>query len=71
MYQPHEHVLELTRGHIIELSETLHSMNGVPKRAAMRDYTIWPMNDEVSKELDAVSSATQSKQRATMWHQPQ
>ncbi len=43
MYQPHEHSLELSRSHILELAAALHSMNGIPRRMAMPDYSIWPV----------------------------
>ncbi len=41
-YQPEEHVLELSRGQLLELSEALAGMQGHPARMAMRDFTIWP-----------------------------
>jgi len=41
-YQPEEHVLELSRAHLVELNEALQSMNGDPVRYALRDFTIWP-----------------------------
>jgi len=42
-YQPDEHELALSRGHLLELEEALHAMNGTPARMAMRDFTIWPL----------------------------
>jgi hydroxyacylglutathione hydrolase len=41
-YQPDEHVPELSRAHLLELNEALRSMNGIPVRYALRDFTIWP-----------------------------
>ncbi len=41
-FQPEEHVLELSRGQLLELDEALAGMNGKPARMAMRDFTIWP-----------------------------
>jgi glyoxylase-like metal-dependent hydrolase (beta-lactamase superfamily II) len=42
VYQPDEHVLELGRAELLELDEALRSMNGTVRRAAYRDFTIWP-----------------------------
>jgi len=42
VYQPDEHVLELGRGELLELNAALGSMAGAPRRAAYRDFTIWP-----------------------------
>ncbi|HEX7138317.1 MAG TPA: MBL fold metallo-hydrolase [Vicinamibacterales bacterium] len=41
-FQPDEHVLELGRAHLLELSDALRGMNGALVRMAMRDFTIWP-----------------------------
>jgi len=41
-YQPHEHTLELGRGHLLELLAALESMHGKPERTFLRDFTIWP-----------------------------
>lgn len=41
-YQPDEHVLALSRGHLLELLEALESMQDKPVRYALRDFTIWP-----------------------------
>jgi glyoxylase-like metal-dependent hydrolase (beta-lactamase superfamily II) len=43
MYQPDEHSLALGRGELLELQAVLHEMEK-PRRMAMRDYTIWPVN---------------------------
>ena len=42
VYQPDEHQLELSRGHLLELNDALQRMNGHVTRMAMRDFTIWP-----------------------------
>jgi hydroxyacylglutathione hydrolase len=42
MYQPDEHELQLGRGELLELNETLVRMNGKIVRLALRDFTIWP-----------------------------
>ena len=70
-YQPHEHELALSRAHLLELHESVQSMRDRPVRLALRDFTIYPTNDEVWKELDRVSQATQEQSRKTMSGQPQ
>jgi len=42
VYQPHEHVLELGRGNLLELLAGLESMKDQPKKLALRDITIAP-----------------------------
>jgi glyoxylase-like metal-dependent hydrolase (beta-lactamase superfamily II) len=41
-FQPDEHKLELTRGHLLELNAALDQMGGTIVRRAMADFTIWP-----------------------------
>jgi hydroxyacylglutathione hydrolase len=41
-YQPHEHPLELGRAHLLELLNGLESQHGEPRKAAYRDFTIFP-----------------------------
>jgi hydroxyacylglutathione hydrolase len=45
-YQPEEHVLELSRAHLVELNEALKAMTGHPVRYALRDFTIWPRDPQ-------------------------
>jgi hypothetical protein len=42
VYQPHEHVLELGRAHLLELLAGLESMKDQPKKLALRDITVAP-----------------------------
>jgi glyoxylase-like metal-dependent hydrolase (beta-lactamase superfamily II) len=70
MYQPREHSLELSRAHLLELNEAVQRMHGRPVRMAMRDFSVWPVNAEVWKEMDAVRKTTEEKLRRTMWAQP-
>jgi glyoxylase-like metal-dependent hydrolase (beta-lactamase superfamily II) len=42
-FQPDEHTLELSRGHLLELNDALEQMGGNVVRRAMRDFTIWPV----------------------------
>jgi glyoxylase-like metal-dependent hydrolase (beta-lactamase superfamily II) len=41
-FQPDEHVLELSRGHLLELNAALEQMGTTIVRRAMADFTIWP-----------------------------
>jgi len=69
MYQPDEHSLELSRAHLLELNEALHEMEGHPARRAMRDFTIFPVDDEVWKSLEIIREKTQERQLRHMWDQ--
>ena len=42
VYQPDEHELQLGRSQLLELNEAMRGMNGNVRRAAYRDFTIWP-----------------------------
>jgi glyoxylase-like metal-dependent hydrolase (beta-lactamase superfamily II) len=41
-YQPEEHVLELSRAHLLELNDAVQRLKMEPARYATRDFTIWP-----------------------------
>jgi glyoxylase-like metal-dependent hydrolase (beta-lactamase superfamily II) len=41
-YQPHEHSLDLGRGHLLELMDGLEAMKDKVARVLYRDFTIWP-----------------------------
>jgi hydroxyacylglutathione hydrolase len=69
MYQPEEHSLDLARAHLLELNEALQGMQASPTRMALRDFTIYPTNDEVWKVLEALEKKTQEEQRRCMWDQ--
>jgi hypothetical protein len=43
VYQPDEHALELGRAHLLELNEALRNPGASTRRAAFRDFTIWPV----------------------------
>jgi len=68
LYQPQEHVLELGRAHLLELQDAMQKHPN-PQRLAYRDFTIWPMNAEVSKEMGRVQKETEAQQRARQWDQ--
>jgi hypothetical protein len=56
--QPDEHQLQMSVGDILELDRALLHMQG-PARLALRDMTIWPLNDEVLKEMRAKQHETE------------
>jgi len=43
LFQPEEHELAMPVGSLIELRDAVLSMNGKPRRMAMRDFSIYPM----------------------------
>ena len=69
MYQPDEHSLELSRAHLLELNAALGEMRDHPVRMALRDFTIWPADENAWKSLDITRKATQEEQRRHMWDQ--
>ncbi|MDX2268207.1 MAG: MBL fold metallo-hydrolase [Bryobacter sp.] len=71
IYQPREHALELSRGHLLELQAGLRSIGTTPRRLAFRDFTIWPLNPEVLREMRRVRQETEERLRKTQWAQPQ
>lgn len=66
MYQPNEHALELNAGNIIELDKALSGMSQ-PKRLALRDLTIFPVNREVSAEMREVRKKTTEADMKMVW----
>lgn len=59
-YQPEEHDLSLGRGQLLELNAALKEIGAKPQRRAYADLTIFPVNDEVWKELEKVRQKTSS-----------
>jgi len=70
IYQPEEHVLELSRGHLLELNDALKDHHGKPERLAYRDFTIWPMPPDVLQQMRKLREQTEGSQRKTQWAQP-
>ncbi len=72
IYQPNEHVLELSRGHLLELQAALHSLHGKAERLALSDLTIWPVpaSLQMRQSTQAIFDAVQKKQLADVWNQP-
>jgi glyoxylase-like metal-dependent hydrolase (beta-lactamase superfamily II) len=69
MYQPDEHSLELSRAHLLELNEALGEMRDHPVRMALRDFTIWPADEDAWKSLELTRKTTQEEQLRHMWDQ--
>jgi len=73
IYHPDEHVLDLTFGTLLELEDGLRSMQGVPRRMAMRDFTIWPLmpgDHGLGAKMEEIYKQTQEKQQKDKWNQP-
>jgi hydroxyacylglutathione hydrolase len=70
IYQPDEHVLELSRGTLLELNQAIHEHRAKPARLAYRDFTIWPMSPEVQEEMRKTREQTEQMQRKNQWAQP-
>jgi hydroxyacylglutathione hydrolase len=73
IYHPDEHVLDLTFGTLLELEDGLKSMQGKPRRLAMRDFTIWPTDPGehgLGAKMDDIYNRTQEKQQKDKWNQP-
>jgi hydroxyacylglutathione hydrolase len=49
-YQPQEHSLALSRGHLLELLAGLESMRDKPVKLALRDFTIFPREPQPQKK---------------------
>jgi len=69
IFQPDEAHLDMTRGHILELNESLKPFKSDRKieRVAMRNFTLWPMGGSNMREWRKV---TEEGQRKTQWDQP-
>ena len=68
-YQPDEPWLELSRAHLLELNQALGDMGDHPARLAMRDHTIWPVDENQWKSLERMRAATLERQLRQMWSQ--
>jgi len=69
IFQPEEHVLELSRGDLLELNGVLKDLKE-PTRVALRSMTLYPVNEAVWSDLRRARQETESRQRKTMWAQP-
>ena len=74
IYQPNEHVLELSRGSLLELEDALKSLNGKASRLAMSEFSLWPVaahDYSMSAETKNLFERTQEEQLKNKWDQPQ
>jgi hydroxyacylglutathione hydrolase len=69
MYQPDEHSIDLSHAHLLELNHALREMQSHPVQMAMRDFTIFPADEEAWKSLEAIRKTTQEEQLRHMWDQ--
>ncbi len=68
LFQPEEHELALPVGSLIELRDALLSMNGKPRRLAMRDFSIYPMEfGLITREERKRVEAYMKEQKDHMW----
>jgi glyoxylase-like metal-dependent hydrolase (beta-lactamase superfamily II) len=69
IYQPNEHRLELSRGHLLELHDVVRDLQGELPRIALRDMTIYPVTPKIWEELRARRKEVEERQRTSMWNQ--
>jgi hydroxyacylglutathione hydrolase len=73
IYHPDEHSLELPYGALLELEDGLKSMEAAPRRMALADFTIWPLDPKekgLGPEMEEIYKRTQAEQLAHKWDQP-
>ncbi|MEP6963199.1 MAG: hypothetical protein ABI995_14050 [Acidobacteriota bacterium] len=68
IYQPNEHLLQLTRGTLLEIDDALKKMGADVKRYALRDVTIYPNTPNSTAQRD-LQRKTQAWQKEHMWNQ--
>jgi len=73
IYQPDEHELSLSRGALLEMQSTLETLNGTPKRVALRDFSLWPTGPtfRATDQSQSKFKDTQEYQSKHMWDQSQ
>lgn len=72
IYHPGEHRLELSFGDLLALEDGLKSMQTSPRRLAMSDFTIWPVEPEQrgqNSPMLEILRKTQQEQLANKWDQ--
>jgi hydroxyacylglutathione hydrolase len=73
IYHPDEHSLELPYGALLELEDGLKSMEQAPRRLALADFTIWPLDPKqkgLGPEMEQIYKRTQAVQLGNKWNQP-
>lgn len=66
LYQPDEHALELSVGHILELDRALTGMPA-SARLALRDMTIYPLDGKSLSSLRSTRKVTEEADRKLVW----
>jgi hydroxyacylglutathione hydrolase len=69
IYQPEEHILEMSRGHLLELNAALKKVGSKPQRLALRDMTIYPLDAATRQEMQKTRRETETRQREQQWDQ--
>ena len=71
IYQPDEHELALARGALLEIQAALAAMHGKPRRAAYRDFSLWPVGQSFpeSEASRREFEEYQKQQAERMWDQ--
>ena len=73
IYHPHEHRFQLSFGDLLELEDGLKSMQNVPRRLALADFTIWPHvpgQRGQDSQLRQTLKQIQQEQLKNKWDQP-
>lgn len=68
LHQPDEHELALSVGHILELDRALAKLDR-PQRLALRDLTIYPIDEQSLAEMKAIRKRTEEADRTIVWPQ--
>ena len=69
IFQPNEHILEMSRGQLLELNEALAGLKGKPTRLALRDMTLYPTDEKIWEELRKKRLEVETEQRRRQWSQ--
>ncbi len=69
IFQPNEHILEMSRGQLLELNEALIGLKGKPTRLALRDMTLYPTDEKIWEELRKKRLEVETEQRQRQWSQ--
>lgn len=70
IFQPKEHILEMSRGHLLELNDALKKIGPKPQRLALRDMTIYPIDAATREQMQKTRRETEGRQRQSRYNQP-
>ncbi len=48
----------------------MKEIGDVPLRRAYPDFTIFPMNEEIGREMERIQKETTARQKSMQWSQP-